>query len=134
MSTPQQVAADIAGLSAEAAGKAHKIVVRWTAALQRQVQLNASGRPGPNAPTGNYRRSINRRVEQTPTGSIGEVGTNAPQALRLELGFQGEDSLGRSYSQPPYPHFGPALDFVGAGFVHAMGKAGLPVSETEGLP
>ena len=126
MSTPQEVAADLRGLGLKAAGKAHGIVVRYTAALQRQVQLNASGRPGPNAPTGNYRRSINRRVEKTAAGSTGEVGTNMPQGPRLEMGFVGEDAIGRSYSQPPYPHFGPALDFVGAGFVHAMEQAGLP--------
>lgn len=130
MSTLQRVAADIRGLGVQAAGKAHRIVVRYTAAMQRQVQLNASGRPGPNAPTGNYRRSISRRVEQTPAGSIGEVGTNMPQGRRLEFGFTGEDALGRSYNQPPYPHFGPALDFVGAGFVHAMAEAGLPTSKT----
>lgn len=134
MSTPQRVAADITNLGFEAAAKAHAITVRWTAALQRQVQLNASGRPGPNAPTGNYRRSINRRVTRTPSGSTGEVGTNMPQGRRLEFGFTGEDSLGRTYNQPPYPHFGPALDFVGAGFLHAMSEAGLPTSKNRGAP
>lgn len=128
MSTPQRVAADIAGLSLEAAAKAHAITVRYTAALQRQVQLNASGRPGPNAPTGNYRRSINRRTVKLLRSSYGEVGTNAPQARRLENGFSGQDSLGRNYDQPAYPHFGPAFDFVGAGFEHAMADAGLPSS------
>ena len=128
MSTPQRVAADITNLGFEAAAKAHAITVRWTAALQRQVQLNASGRPGPNAPTGNYRRSINRRTVKLARSSYGEVGTNMPQGRRLEFGFTGEDSLGRSYSQPPYPHFGPALDFVADGYEHALAEAGVPSS------
>lgn len=133
MSTPQRVAADIADLSQEAAAKAHTITVKWTAALQRQVQLNASGRPGPNAPTGNYRRSINRRTVKLLRSSYGEVGTNSPQGRRLESGFSGTDSLGRSYDQPAYPHFGPAIDFVGPGYEAAMAAAGLPGS-SRGLP
>ena len=120
MSSPEQVAADLAELQGAVLNKSHQLVVLWTAALQKQVALNASGRPGPNAPTGNYRRSINRRTTRLAFQSIGMVGTNAPQALRLEFGFQGTDALGRSYNQPAYPHFGPALDFVGAGFEHAM--------------
>ena len=51
MSTPGQVAGDLQTLAAAVAGAAHRTVVEWTAELQRQVQLNASGRPGPNAPT-----------------------------------------------------------------------------------
>lgn len=133
MSTPQRVAADIADLGVEAAAKAHTITVKWTAALQRQVQLNASGRPGPNAPTGNYRRSINRRTVKLLRSSYGEVGTNMPQGRRLEDGFSGTDSLGRSYDQPAYPHFGPAIGFVGPGYEAAMAAAGLPGS-SRGLP
>ena len=128
MTSPQRVAADIAGLSLEAAAKAHAITVKWTAALQRQVQLNASGRPGPNAPTGNYRRSINRRTVKLLRSSYGEVGTNMPQGRRLEHGFSGTDSLGRNYDQPAYPHFGPAIDFVGPGYEAAMAAAGVPSS------
>lgn len=128
MSTPQRVAADIKNLSATAAANAHKITVKWTAALQRQVQLNASGRPGPNAPTGNYRRSIHRRTVKLTRSSYGEVGTNMPQGRRLEHGFTGQDSLGRSFDQPAYPHFGPALDFVADGFEHALADAGVPSS------
>ena len=128
MSTPNQVAADIANLSKEAAGKAHKITVKYTAALQAQVQRNASGRPGPKAPTGNYRRSINRRTTKLVRSSYGEVGSSAPQAWRLELGFSGQDSLGRNYDQPAYPHFGPALDTVAPLFEQALAEAGVPSS------
>lgn len=121
-----KTAGDLVHLGTQIAGQAHKLVVTWTAALQRQVMLNAGGRPGPNAPTGDYRRSITRKTVKLAGQSIGVVGTNKPQGLRLELGFVGTDSIGRNYNQPPYPHFGPAADFVGAGFLHAAEKIAVP--------
>ena len=119
-----KTAGDITHLGTQISGAAHKLVVTWTAALQRQVMLYAGGRLGPNAPTGDYRRSITRKTVKLAGQSIGVVGTNKPQGLRLELGFVGTDSIGRTYDQPAYPHFGPAADFVGAGFVAAAGKIG----------
>ncbi len=75
---------------------------------QRTMELtiaNASGRPGPNIVTGDYVASF--FVKQ-----IGDLawfmGNTQPQAARLEFGFSGRDSLGRSYNQPPFPHFRPA--------------------------
>ena len=130
MSRPDGAAGDLQALAQAVAGAAHRTVVLWGAALQRQVQLNASGRPGPNAPTGDYRRSINRHTTRTVGGSRCEVGTNKPQARRLELGFVGTDSLGRSFDQPAYPHFAPALTFVSAGFIHAIERIGIPATAT----
>jgi hypothetical protein len=115
------VAADLLAVGAATSTALHEVTKTHTAMLQRQVVANASGRPGPNAPTGDYRRSINRQTTKTPTGSEGRVGTNKPQGRRLELGFAGEDSLGRSYDQPAYPHFGPALDEVAPLFEAAVG-------------
>lgn len=111
-STAVSVAADLAEIGALLPEAIHRVTKQFTAVLQRQVVANASGRPGPNAVTGDYRRSINRLTTKYATGSIGRVGTNKPQARRLEFGFVGTDSLGRTYDQPPYPHFGPALDEV----------------------
>lgn len=73
------------------------------------VRGNASGRPGPRAPTGDYRRSIVGDWERRGDVVSIQVGTNADQALRLEYGFRGVDVLGRRYDQPPYPHFLPAV-------------------------
>lgn len=88
-----------------------------------RTKANASGRPGPNAPTGDYRRSITASGVQNTGGHLTVyVGTNLPQGRRLEFGFHGMDSLGRVYNQPPYPHFGPALDAVGPDFVSALDK------------
>ena len=39
----------------------------------------------------------------------GEVQANTEYAMRLEYGFVGEDSLGRSYDQAPRPFLRPAL-------------------------
>lgn len=74
--------------------------------LETRIKANASGRPGPNVITGNYRRSW----RTTHSGNSSTVHTSAPQARRLEYGFVGPDSLGRVYNQPPFPHVGPAID------------------------
>lgn len=120
MSTANQVAADLLKVGAGSAAEMHVVVVVHAAILQRAVVAHASGRPGPEAPTGDYRRSISRKTVKRATSSEGFVGTDKPQGRRLELGFFGEDAIGRHYEQPPYPHFGPALDEVAPGFEEAM--------------
>jgi hypothetical protein len=126
VSTPTQVAADLAALALATQRKVHTATIAFTAELQAAVQRNASGRPGPNVITGHYRRSINRRTEKRVDGSVGQVGTDAPQARRLEFGFRGTDSRGRSYDQPAFPHFGPALDEVAPKFEAAIAEIATP--------
>lgn len=89
------------------------------AQLQTVIRARASGRPGPRAQTGDYRRSITWRYARLPGVVTSVVGTNAPQGRRLEFGFapgiapqNGVDVLGRRFEQPPRPHFGPAADEV----------------------
>jgi hypothetical protein len=79
--------------------------------LLARTKAYASGRPGPNVITGAYRNSIKIRYEtDMATGaSAAIVGSDAPQAARLEFGFKGVDSLGRHYNQPPFPHYSRAL-------------------------
>lgn len=85
------------------------------------VKAKASGRPGPNAPTGDYRRSLTVQFRREgPLRFTAEIGTNKPQGRRLEKGFVGVDSLGRHYNQPPYPHFGPMMDELRPMFAAAM--------------
>lgn len=131
MSTPGEVAKDLIGFGIAATAATHQAVVVHTAILQRSVVDHASGRPGPNAPTGDYRRSISRRVVKGAVSSTGFVGTDKPQGRRLELGFSGQDALGRNYDQPPYPHFGPALDEVTPAFEAAI--AAIPGAAAQGL-
>lgn len=97
------------------------VVEKSAADLKSLIQVNASGRPGPNAPTGDYRASWRvDPVETTPDTVSRAVGTDRPQANRLEFGFTGIDSAGRHYDQPPYPHMGPAVDVIGPNFQAAM--------------
>ena len=61
--------------------------------------------------TGTYRRSFAMETtEKTAERCTVVVGTDAPQARRLEYGFVGADKLGRVYNQAPRPHIRPALD------------------------
>lgn len=69
---------------------------------------HASGRPGPDIVTGEFIGNMWAGVEHDMV--VG--GNNSPQAMRLEYGFVGEDSMGRHYFQPPYPWLGPAVEEV----------------------
>lgn len=106
---PEQAAARLER-AANGLGPALRVTVRHQATLlQAVIMANASGRPGPNVITGAYRASWQVQVRGAGVGAIGTVGTNAPQARRLEFGFYGTDSLGRTYAQPPFAHVGPAV-------------------------
>lgn len=106
------LAARLEQIPAEAWGEVEAVVIAHGRLLETTVKRNASGRPGPNAPTGDYRGSWNTRVYRGPDRITSTTGTNRPQAARLEYGFHGTDALGRVYNQPPYPHAGPALDEI----------------------
>jgi hypothetical protein len=77
---------------------------------------NATGRdpsaPGepPKKVSGRLFKSISSLVTLEANGNvIGLIGSDAPYAARLELGFVGTDRLGRVYNQAPRPAFRPAL-------------------------
>jgi len=75
-----------------------------------RIRQNASGRPGPNVITGQYRASWRAETNGIPYGAQCTIGTTAPQGRRLEFGFWDmTDSIGRHFFQPPYPHVQPAL-------------------------
>lgn len=89
--------------------------------IQRQAQTNASGRPGPNVRSGTLRRSF--RVDgphRIGTGWEARIGPTVIYSRRVELGFDGTDSIGRIYHQPPYPYFGPAWRFGTTVAVHRV--------------
>lgn len=124
------IAATAAALTAGgvmAGARAMNLVRHWGVELHRQAQANASGRPGPRVITGNLRRSITLRTGVSGGTAWALVGTNAPQARRLELGFHGTDSRGRTYSQPPYPFLRPALDAIKPRFEAAARLLGATV-------
>ncbi len=86
-------------------------VTRAAALTATDAKANASGRPGPNAPSGAFRTSITH-VPATSSGSstVAFVGSNAAQAGRLEFGFYNmTDSPGRTFKQPAYPWLAPTI-------------------------
>lgn len=114
------VALDFVAASRESDAKLRAVVRHHGHLLRTRVMRNASGRPGPNVVTGDYRRSITVEFYEADGQFIATVGTNSPQGRRLEFGFHGADSLGRVYAQPPLPHFGPALDATAPEFNAAI--------------
>lgn len=98
----------------------HKVTIDYGYRSLALIRRNASGRPGPNAPTGDYRRSFG--ITFHLDGSV-SVGTNAVQGRRLEHGFFGTDSLGRKVRQRPYPHVGPAMRQIRVPYQVAVMKA-----------
>lgn len=128
--TPSQLVADLAAWATYARDRTHQVVVQYGAVLQGNVKRHAamprtnprpaSSPEGPRLLTGGYNRSINRQSTRSGTVSRTQVGTDDVRAARLELGFHGTDSLGRNYTQQPYPHFGPGLDETVPGFEAAI--------------
>lgn len=122
-SNAANVAARLVAKAAAAQAVVQVVVARQGAVLQTKVKANASGRPGPRVQTGDYRRSIGLTVRRQARSVVAEVGTNAVQGFRLELGFYGVDSLGRLYHQDPLPHFQPAVDSMRSEFPAALEAA-----------
>lgn len=117
-----EIAAALEGRAALVLPQAVSLVRHYAMLLETQIKANASGRPGPNVITGDYRRSWTHDVYVGGDVVSGIVGTTKPQARRLEYGFVGVDSLGRVYDQPPYAHVGPAVQTVRPLFVQALGQ------------
>lgn len=94
--------------------KEQEQVFRINAFLLRDaVRRYASGRPGPRRITSTYVDSIQvTRHRSLFDGTSISVETDEPRARRLEQGFIGQDSEGRIYHQPPYPHWGPAIEEI----------------------
>lgn len=78
--------------------------------VESAAKENATGRPGPNVISGRLRGSITWRLGVDAEGLYAEIGTNVEYGRRIELGFTGVDSLGRTYDQPAYPFLLPALE------------------------
>ena len=118
------VAADLIATGVKAGAKAFAVTQNFgqvlLANVRRRASLPRTGPPGPRLQTGDYVRSWSVTTTLGAMGPTATAGTNAPQARRLELGFNGTDSLGRRYAQPPYSHAGPALDETAPAFYAAI--------------
>ncbi|MCX4761912.1 HK97 gp10 family phage protein [Streptomyces sp. NBC_01275] len=116
-----QIAAQLEARAARTLPEVTAMVQHYAMLLETRIKAKASGRPGPNAPTGDYRRSWTHEVSTDGYSVTAVVGTNKPQSRRLEYGFVGADTLGRVYNQPPYPHVGPAVEEIRPLFIVALG-------------
>lgn len=132
-----EVASDLAQLAITANMRAHGVVVAHGALLKTAVKRRAaeprtnprpsSSPEGPRLLTGDYSRSITRANTRTAKTSETVVGTNKAQGPRLEFGFRGTDSRGRTVNQRAYPHFGPALDEIAPAFLAALEAIAAPL-------
>lgn len=85
----------------------NKAVMIFGEELQTQVKANASGRPGPEVITGEYRDSIQLEYQFDEGGiASAEVYSDAVFSADLEFGREGR------FAHPAYPHFGPAAEEV----------------------
>lgn len=69
-------------------------------------------RPGeaPRKVTGELQRSIHSKVEEDQQEVRGYLYSTSPYALRMEFGFYGTDSMGRTYNQAPRPFLRKTVD------------------------
>ncbi|MGV9272335.1 HK97 gp10 family phage protein [Streptomyces griseosporeus] len=120
------LAAALARMGSAARARTRTITRHHAMLLRVRIQRNASGRPGPNVITGQYRASWDVRMRYGGGEVTAEVFSDAPQARRLEYGFVGVDSLGRHYRQSPFPHVEPAFRRTEPGFIQALAEGVLP--------
>ena len=92
--TPDELA-DRFDHAATKIGPAIEKGIRHTGVLgAAQIRGHASGRPGPNVITGDYRGSWKPTPpRRLPHGAMCTLGTDRPQGPRLEFGFVGIDAL-----------------------------------------
>lgn len=92
--------------------------------LRALIMEHASGRPGPNVITDQYRPSWKAEPFAVPDGGGAEVGTRKPQGRRLEFGFYDmTDSIGRHYFQGPFPHVEPSVNELSPDYEDAFKDA-----------
>jgi hypothetical protein len=77
-SNAAEIAAQLQGRAAAVLPSAVSVVRHCAMLLETQIKANASGRPGPNAPTGDYRRSWTHEVHTGADAVLAIVGTSKP--------------------------------------------------------
>lgn len=85
--------------------------IGWPIWLSGNLGRSSHIEPGPK-PSG-IKRSSGAGLgapQPSTTRVVVHIGTDVDYAKRLEYGFSGQDSLGRTYNQPPNPTLRPAFD------------------------
>lgn len=117
-----EIATELEGAGLRAQARAVAITRHYGMLMETAIKARASGRPGPRAVTGDYRRSWTTTYDVGFGGIRAVIGTNRPQGRRLEYGFVGADRIGRVYNQPPFPHASPGFDQVAPAYGIALGE------------
>ena len=84
----EMLIATLRGYPARLANRLEQAMNRVTIELQARTKEKLTGEVL-HVRTGTLRRSINRRVERTPDGIVGAVGTNVAYGAAHEFGFKG---------------------------------------------
>lgn len=121
--TPEELASRLEKAAVAVPVAVYGALVHEGTLLRALIQANASGPPGPNIVTGRYHASWKVESKKAPGGGTVTVGTEEPYGRRLEFGFVGTDSLGRTYNQRPRPHAGPAVSAFAPKFPYQIMKA-----------
>lgn len=121
--TPEELADRLEAAARRVGPVIHRHMDHVGELARAQIRGHASGRPGPNVITGDYRNSWQVENRRLPYGAQCTIGTDRPQGRRLEFGFVGADSLGRVYNQPPFPHVQPSLSLITSTLRSAMRSA-----------
>lgn len=134
------LAAALAADSVKVAAFTLATTTKYGQLLNAAVKGRQSGRPGPRAQTGDFRRATTLQIIRTPVSVSAIVGNNSPQAARFEYGFNsgvapqhGVDVLGRHFETPPFPSFGPGFDQIAPAFQATMHR-GVAVIIAGGTP
>lgn len=119
------LAADLRADGREVMDGVRRITRHHGMLLETRIKANVYDWTPPQQPmqhvrTGHYRRSWTTQHAGGGGTAVAVVGTNAPQARRLEYGFQGADRIGRVYNDPPRPHVGPAFDVQSSLYIAAL--------------
>lgn len=120
-----QLAADLRNDGRETVDGVRRLTRHYGMLLETKIKANVYDWTPPQQPmrhvrTGHYRRTWRTAHRSGGGTAVAVVGTNAPQARRLEYGFQGPDRLGRVYDDPPRPHVGPGFDFISPLYIDAL--------------
>lgn len=108
------VAADFRAMGLAAQPAVNAVTTHYAEVLKLAIQAAAP------VETGQYRDSWYIEFVMVGDVLLASVQTDEPYANRLEFGFIGLDSLGRSFNQPPQPHVGPATTMVQSDYDSAI--------------
>lgn len=89
----KEVMARMRGLDPQAHAALLRVIVRLSIMLQARIKSDKLSGQVLHRRTGTLSRSINRKIEDTPTSIVASVGTNVRYAAIHEFGFNGTEQV-----------------------------------------